>query len=100
MILFEIDGLGEGVLREALRAGYAPTIGYPALREAIGTPALHLAFQPKMSFATRRVTGVEALLRWTHDVYGVISPDQFIPVAEASGLIRPASGPIEADAGT
>jgi diguanylate cyclase (GGDEF)-like protein len=60
-----------------------------ALREAIGTSALRLAYQPKISFATRQVTGVEALLRWTHDVYGVIGADQFIPVAEASGLIRP-----------
>ncbi len=60
-----------------------------ALREAIGTAGLQLYYQPTVEFATGQVVGVEALCRWTHPLYGQISPDQFIPVAEASGLIAP-----------
>jgi diguanylate cyclase (GGDEF)-like protein len=60
-----------------------------ALRQAVTTSAFHLHYQPKVAFATGRVTGVEALLRWTHPFYGPISPEQFVPAAEASGLIRP-----------
>lgn len=60
-----------------------------ALREAIDASELRLAYQPTVDFATGRVNGVEALSRWTHPLYGVIGPDQFIPIAEASGLIGP-----------
>lgn len=60
-----------------------------ALREAITTRGLRLHYQPTVSFATGEVNGVEALSRWTHPLYGVIAPDEFIPVAEASGLIEP-----------
>ncbi len=60
-----------------------------ALREAVTTSELRLAYQPTVDFATGNVEGVEALTRWTHPLYGVIGPDQFIPVAEASGLIGP-----------
>ncbi|MCU1494315.1 MAG: signal transduction protein containing a rane domain an and a domain [Acidimicrobiaceae bacterium] len=60
-----------------------------ALREAIHTSGIRLHYQPKVSFATGEIIGVEALLRWTHPRYGAIAPDQFIPVAELSGLIRP-----------
>lgn len=60
-----------------------------ALREAIDASELRLAYQPTVDFATGQVNGVEALSRWTHPLYGVIGPDQFIPIAEASGLIGP-----------
>jgi diguanylate cyclase (GGDEF)-like protein len=60
-----------------------------ALREAIHTSSLTLNFQPKLRLATMEVVGVEALLRWTHPIYGAISPDQVIPVAESAGLIGP-----------
>jgi diguanylate cyclase (GGDEF)-like protein len=59
------------------------------LHRALQTSSLELHYQPKAELASGRVTGVEALLRWTHSVYGVIPPDEFIPVAEHSGLIRP-----------
>lgn len=59
------------------------------LRQAIVTDQLFLAFQPKVHLANGRVPGVEALLRWQHPVHGVILPDQFIPVAERTGLIIP-----------
>lgn len=58
------------------------------LREALrseGQFSLHL--QPQMDLPSGRVSGVEALLRWTHPIRGDISPNDFIPVAEAAGLI-------------
>jgi diguanylate cyclase (GGDEF)-like protein len=59
------------------------------LRRAIERDALSMAFQPLMSLRTGKVVGFEALARWKHPVMGVISPDEFIEVAEESGLIVP-----------
>jgi EAL domain-containing protein (putative c-di-GMP-specific phosphodiesterase class I)/GGDEF domain-containing protein len=59
------------------------------LRHAIVTDQLFLTFQPKVDLSTGRVTGVEALTRWQHPEHGIILPDQFIPVAERTGLIIP-----------
>jgi diguanylate cyclase len=59
------------------------------LRQAIVSDQLFLTFQPKVSLLQERVTGVEVLLRWQHPQHGVIVPDQFIPVAERTGLIIP-----------
>jgi len=50
---------------------------------------LHLVYQPKYDLFRRRITGVEALARWTHPARGPVSPATFIPAAEASGLIGP-----------
>ena len=60
-----------------------------ALREALSGGAIGVAFQPKVDIATGRVSGVEALARWTHPALGAITPDEFIPLAEASGLMGP-----------
>ena len=59
------------------------------LRDAIENNHLFLVYQPKIHLRTRRVIGVEALVRWQHPQYGVIPPDQFITIAEHSGLIQP-----------
>jgi diguanylate cyclase (GGDEF)-like protein len=59
------------------------------LHHALQTSALHLYYQPKAEVSSGRITGVEALLRWTHPRYGAVTPYEFIPVAEHSGLIRP-----------
>jgi len=59
------------------------------LRRAIERDQLQLAFQPLISLASGQVTGFEALARWHHPEKGVISPAEFIPVAEESGLIVP-----------
>ncbi|MCW2667897.1 MAG: putative Diguanylate cyclase/phosphodiesterase, partial [Frankiales bacterium] len=58
-----------------------------ALREALATGSVGLAFQPKCDVVTGRVTGVEALARWSHPALGQIGPDEFVPLAEASGLM-------------
>ncbi len=58
-----------------------------ALREALATGAIGVAFQPKIATATGRCSGVEALARWTHPALGHILPDEFVPLAEASGLL-------------
>ncbi len=60
-----------------------------ALREAVSNGAIGVAFQPKIDARTAAVTGVEALARWTHPALGSIRPDEFIPLAEASGLMGP-----------
>jgi diguanylate cyclase (GGDEF)-like protein len=60
-----------------------------ALREAVASGAIGVAFQPKVETSSGRVSGVEALARWTHPALGAISPDEFIPLAEASGLMGP-----------
>jgi diguanylate cyclase (GGDEF)-like protein/PAS domain S-box-containing protein len=58
------------------------------LRRAIDSDQFVLHYQPKISLSTGAITGAEALIRWTHPTRGVVSPDQFIPIAEESGLIR------------
>jgi diguanylate cyclase (GGDEF)-like protein/PAS domain S-box-containing protein len=59
------------------------------LRQAIGQDQLFLHYQPKIDLRTHRVIGVEALARWQHPEHGFIPPDQFIPPAERTGLIKP-----------
>lgn len=57
------------------------------LRHAIGSAELSLVFQPKIDLFSNRIEGAEALLRWRHPARGMVSPTEFIPVAEESGLI-------------
>ena len=59
------------------------------LREALARNELELHYQPKIEIASGAITWVEALLRWTHPRHGPIPPDQVIPLAEQTGLIRP-----------
>ncbi len=57
------------------------------MRHAILNQQFTLYYQPKISLATNKITGMEALVRWIHPEKGLIPPDKFIPLAEESGLI-------------
>lgn len=59
------------------------------LRRAIDHDEITLAYQPQVDLGTRAITGVEALARWQHPTRGHVSPAQFVPLAESTGLIVP-----------
>lgn len=59
------------------------------LRHAIDRLEFELFYQPTIDLETGIISGAEALMRWRHPAMGIIPPDQFIPAAEASGLIIP-----------
>jgi diguanylate cyclase (GGDEF)-like protein len=60
------------------------------LRQAVsGTQELELHYQPKADLLTGQIQGVEALVRWRHPTDGLLSPAEFIPLAERTGLIGP-----------
>jgi diguanylate cyclase (GGDEF)-like protein len=60
-----------------------------ALRQAVEGNQLQIYYQPQISTHDQRIIGAEALLRWTHPDLGPVSPAEFIPAAEDSGLILP-----------
>ncbi len=59
------------------------------LRTALDNNGFHLEYQPKVALKDQRLTGVEALVRWDHPQRGKVSPADFIPLAEETGLIVP-----------
>ena len=59
------------------------------LRQALDAGQLEVFYQPLIDVRARRVAGFEALLRWRHPMKGLVSPDEFIPLAEETGLIVP-----------
>jgi diguanylate cyclase (GGDEF)-like protein/PAS domain S-box-containing protein len=59
------------------------------MRDAIAQEEFELHYQPVVDLKTRKLYGVEALVRWRHPIKGLIAPDQFIPLAESTGLIVP-----------
>lgn len=69
-------------LREVVAAG----------GRSVDAGTLYVVYQPQVEIATRRVVGVEALVRWTHPVHGDVSPETFIAIAEDVGLIPELDG--------
>src|SRR5260221_4192050 len=59
------------------------------LRHGLARNELFLVYQPRIDIATRQVVGAEALLRWRHPRYGVLAPESFLPLADATGLLLP-----------
>ena len=77
---------------------YAPHLSHRAdhlmrweqqLRVALAEGQLFLAYQPKIDLTQRTITGFEALARWDHPEHGIISANEFISIAESTGLIVP-----------
>jgi diguanylate cyclase (GGDEF)-like protein len=59
------------------------------LHKALDNDEFELFYQPRMELKTGQIIGLEALIRWRHPVQGMISPAEFIPIAEETGLISP-----------
>jgi diguanylate cyclase (GGDEF)-like protein len=82
-------GISVAVYSTALDAGRAERLALLAdLHLALERDELELHYQPKLDLAFDLVTGVEALVRWTHPRLGSLAPDMFIPLAESTGLIE------------
>ena len=73
-------------IREQRLANHRATLNRD-LRGALARGELRTAYQPIVSTANGRITGAEALLRWTHPTHGIVAPDTAVPLAERSGLI-------------
>src|SRR6201999_2455111 len=74
---------------EMLEVVHTQKLAESELRDAIAREEFELHYQPVISAQTRRLCGVEALVRWRHPTRGFIAPDRFIPLAETTGLIMP-----------
>jgi diguanylate cyclase (GGDEF)-like protein/PAS domain S-box-containing protein len=75
-VLLNEDAAAAAALAAELRAGFE-------------RGELFLVYQPRIDIATRQVVGAEALLRWRHPRYGVLSPEAFLPLADDTGLLVP-----------
>ena len=80
------------------RSSPATLVAEQALRVAIETGQLRLRYQPVLDLVTGRTIGCEALVRWAHPELGVLSPRDFIDLAEDTGLIRPLGSWVLAEA--
>ncbi|MGH9102440.1 MAG: putative bifunctional diguanylate cyclase/phosphodiesterase, partial [Acidimicrobiales bacterium] len=85
-------GSGVTLYEPAMEANGTSQVGLLGeLRRAIPEGELRLHFQPKISVRSGDVVGLETLIRWQHPQRGILTPAAFLPVAEASGLVRAVS---------
>ena len=93
MAMYEAKSAGRGSFRffqDSLTSASAQRLQLESeLRRAISQGELQLFYQPKISLGSNELCGVEALVRWRHPVRGLVPPMEFIPMAEATGLIVP-----------
>ena len=91
--MYEAKRRGKGryeVFRDNLSAAALARLEIEGeLRRALSAGEMSLAYQPKVELKNGAICGVEALVRWQHPQRGAISPTEFIPVAEATGLVVP-----------
>jgi EAL domain-containing protein (putative c-di-GMP-specific phosphodiesterase class I) len=83
---------GNGNSQKRVRAAASASAVWPRrsdLRKALDQNQFVLYYQPEIDLATRKIVGLEALIRWNHPERGLIPPMDFIPLAEESGLILP-----------
>ncbi|HWS67911.1 MAG TPA: EAL domain-containing protein [Steroidobacteraceae bacterium] len=89
--MYEAKRAGRGcsvVFNEAMQTRLSRHVTVESnLRRAIANGELYLVYQPIVDLSTRQMVSAEALLRWNHPTLGEISPVEFIPIAEESGLI-------------
>jgi diguanylate cyclase (GGDEF)-like protein len=90
MYIAKVDQTGVETYRSD-RDGYSPERLQlvSELKQAVHDRQLTVHYQPQVALSTNELVGVEALVRWHHPTRGDIRPDEFIPVAEHTGLIRP-----------
>ncbi len=93
LALYEAKANGRNDFRiynaDMLKIAHTQQSAEDELRRAIDNGEFEMHYQPIVEVKTRRVCGVEALVRWRHPAKGLIAPDQFIPLAESTGLINP-----------
>ncbi len=91
--MYEAKRRGKGryeVFRDNLSAAALARLEIEGdLRRALSAGEMSLAYQPKVDLETGAICGTEALVRWEHPERGAISPTEFIPIAEATGLVVP-----------
>ena len=78
-----------GILTAFLLSRRRPSTPIDMLKNALAHGEFRPYFQPIISAKNHQLTGCEVLIRWHHPVSGIIPPDQFIPLAESTGLITP-----------
>ena len=92
LAMYRAKGSGGGARQYApeMHAGMIDRLELESdLRQALARDQLYIVYQPIVDLRTGRLSGAEALLRWQHPSRGLVSPADFIPVAESSGMIVP-----------
>jgi diguanylate cyclase (GGDEF)-like protein len=75
--------------KEKLNVFFRKVILETDFRYALDRNEFYLYYQPQINISTGKVAGLESLIRWQHPEYGIVSPGEFIPIAEKSGFIIP-----------